>query len=86
MKKKREVIIYTSALCGFCYKAKSLLKKKNIFFHEINIDINNDKREEMISKSKGRTTVPQIFFGVYHVGGCDDLFQLEEDNDLRNFN
>ena len=86
MKKKREVIIYTSALCGFCYKAKSLLKKKNIFFYEINIDINHDKRKEMISKSNGKTTVPQIFFGVYHVGGCDDLFQLEEDNDLRNFN
>ena len=85
MKKKGEVIIYTSALCGFCYKAKSLLKKKNIFFHEINIDINHDKREEMILKSKGKTTVPQIFFGDFHVGGCDDLFQLEKDNDLRNF-
>ena len=85
MKNKRKVIIYTSALCGFCYKAKSLLKKKNIFFHEINIDINQDKREEMILKSKGKTTVPQIFFGDYHVGGCDDLFQLEKDNDLRNF-
>ena len=85
MKNKRKVIIYTSALCGFCYKAKSLLKKKNIFFHEINIDVNHDKREEMISKSNGKTTVPQIFFGDFHVGGCDDLFQLEKDNDLRNF-
>ena len=85
MKKKIKVIIYTSTLCGFCYKAKSLLKKKNIFFHEINIDINQDKREEMILKSKGKTTVPQIFFGDYHIGGCDDLFQLEKDNDLWNF-
>ena len=85
MNKKNEIIIYTSALCGFCYKAKSLLNKKNIFFHEINIDVDPEKREEMISKSKGRTTVPQIFFGDYHVGGCDDLFELEKDSDLRNF-
>lgn len=85
MKKKNEVIIYTSALCGFCYKAKSLLNKKNIFFHEINIDLDYNKREEMIKKSNGRTSVPQIFFGDYHVGGCDDLFQLEKDSDLRNF-
>ena len=85
MKKKNKVIIYTSTLCGFCYKAKSLLKKKNIFFHEINVDLDYNRKEEMIAKSKGRTTVPQIFFGDYHVGGCDDLLELEKDNDLRNF-
>ena len=73
MKKKIEVIIYTSALCGFCYKAKSLLNKKNIFFHEINVDLDYNKKLEMITKSNGRTSVPQIFFGDYHVGGCDDL-------------
>ena len=54
MKKTNEVIIYTSALCGFCYKAKSLLKKKNIFFHEINVDLDYNKKEEMITKSNGR--------------------------------
>ena len=85
MKKKNEVIIYTSALWGFCYKAKSLLNKKNIFFHEIDIDLDYNKKEEMITKSNGRTSVPQIFFGDYHAGGCDDLFQLEKDSDLRNF-
>ena len=71
MNKKNELIIYTSALCGFCYKAKSLLNKKK--FHEINIDLDYKKREEMITKSNGRISVPQIFFGDYHVGGCDDL-------------
>ena len=85
MKKKIKVIIYTSTLCGFCYKAKSLLKKKNIFFHEINVDLDYNQKEKMIIKSNGRTSVPQIFFGDYHVGGCDDLFQLEKDSDLRNF-
>ena len=85
MKKKNEVIIYTSALCGFCYKAKSLLKKKNIFFHEINVDLDYNKKDEMITKSNGRKSVPQIFFGEYHVGGCDDLFELDKDSDLRNF-
>ena len=85
MKKKNEVIIYTSVLCGFCHKAKSLLKRKDIFFHEINVDLDYNKKQEMIIKSNGRTSVPQIFFGDYHVGGCDDLFQLENNNDLRNF-
>ena len=85
MKEKNDVIIYTSDLCGFCYKAKSLLKKKDIFFHEINVDLDYNKKQEMIIKSNGRTSVPQIFFGDYHVGGCDDLFQLENNNDLRNF-
>ena len=85
MKTNSKVIIYTSALCGFCYKAKSLLNKKNIFFHEINVDLDYNKKVEMITKSNGRTSVPQIFFGDHHVGGCDDLFQLEKDSDLRNF-
>ena len=64
MNKKNEVIIYTSALCGFCYKAKSLLKKKNIFFHEINVDLDYNKKEEMIKRTNGRTSVPQIFLEI----------------------
>ena len=81
----KNVIIYTSSLCGFCYRAKSLLKKKNIFFEEINIDLDYSKRNEMIKKSNGRTSVPQIFFKDHHIGGCDDLYKLEEDNGLKNF-
>jgi glutaredoxin 3 len=81
----KNIIIYTSSLCGFCYRAKSLLKKKNIPFEEINIDFDYSKRNEMIKKSNGRTSVPQIFFKDYHIGGCDDLYKLEEDYGLENF-
>ena len=82
MNKDNTVIIYTSSLCGFCYKAKSLLKRKGIVFQDINIDIDHEKKKEMIKRSNGKTSVPQIFFGNSHVGGCDDLYKLEEENGL----
>ena len=78
----KNVIIYTSSLCGYCYRAKSLLKRKSIPYNEINVDLNNEKRNEMVKKSNGRTSVPQIFFKNHHIGGCDDLFKLEKDNGL----
>ena len=78
----KNTIIYTSSLCGFCYRAKSLLKKKNIPFEEIDIDLDYNKRIEMIKKSGGRTSVPQIFYKNLHIGGCDDLYKLEEKNGL----
>tara|TARA_B100000524_G_C23633349_1_gene364009 strand:- start:175 stop:432 length:258 start_codon:yes stop_codon:yes gene_type:complete len=81
----KNVIIYTSSLCGFCYSAKSLLKRKNIPFEEIDIDLNYEKRSEMVKRSNGRTSVPQIFYKNYHIGGCDDLFKLEEENGLKIF-
>ena len=79
------IVIYTSSLCGFCHSAKSLLKRKNIPFREIDIDLDFEKRKEMIKKSNGSTTVPQIFYKNNHVGGCDDLFKLEEENGLEIF-
>ena len=85
MKKVNKVIIYTSSLCGFCYKAKSLLKRKNILFDEINIDINYEKKREMINRSNGKTSVPQIFFGDQHLGGYDDLHRLDQENRLEIF-
>ena len=81
----KNMIIYTSTLCGFCYRAKSLLKKKNVPFEEIDIDLDYSKRNEMIKKSGGRTSVPQIFFKEHHIGGCDDLYKLEKDNGLEKF-
>ena len=81
----KNIIIYTSSLCGFCYRAKTLLKKKNIPFEEIDIDLDYSKRNEMIKKSGGRTSVPQIFFKDRHIGGCDDLYKLEDDNGIENF-
>ena len=76
MKENIQVLIYSSSLCGYCYQAKTLLKKKNISFQEIDVDEDFNKRKEMIAKSNGRTSVPQIFFGDIHIGGCDDLLNL----------
>ena len=81
----KKILIYTSSLCGFCYRAKSLLKKKNIPFEEIDVDLDYSKRNEMIKRSGGRTSVPQIFFNDHHIGGCDDLYKLEEENNLEIF-
>ena len=85
MKTIKTVDIYTSSLCGFCYKAKSLLKRKNILFDEINVDINYEKKKEMINRSNGRTSVPQIFFGDQHLGGYDELYKLDQENGLEIF-
>ena len=85
MNKVNKVVIYTSSLCGFCHKAKSLLKRKNILFDEINIDINHEKKIEMINRSNGKTSVPQIFFDNHHIGGCDELYLLDQENELEIF-
>ena len=86
MKTENLLVIYTSSLCGFCYKAKNLLKRKNILFEEINVDFDNEKREEMINRSNGKKSVPQIFFGDNHIGGYDELYKLEKENRLEIFN
>ena len=78
----KNVIIYTSSLCGFCYRAKSLLKRKGISYKEIDVDLSWEKRNEMVIKTNGKTSVPQIFFKNHHIGGCDDLFKLEKENGL----
>ncbi len=85
MKKVNKIVIYTSSLCGYCYKAKSLLITKNILFDEINVDINYEKKKEMTNRSNGRTSVPQIFFGDQHIGGCDELYKLYQENGLEIF-
>lgn len=71
------VEIYTSPLCGFCHAAKRLLKQKNVVFTEIDVLANPDRKPEMIARANGGRTVPQIFIGATHVGGCDDLMALE---------
>ena len=75
------VVIYTSALCGYCTRAKQLLDSKSVAYQEIRVDQNPNMRLEMIERSQ-RRTVPQIFIADHHVGGCDDLFALERSNDL----
>ncbi len=76
------VEIYTSPLCGYCHAAKRLLTSKGVSFAEIDIAREPQKRAEMMGRSGGRHTVPQIFIGDTHVGGCDDLFDLEHDGKL----
>ncbi|ODN42926.1 glutaredoxin 3 [Piscirickettsia litoralis] len=76
-----EVIMYTTAVCPYCVQAKRLLSEKNVDVTEIRIDLNPSKREEMMTKSN-RRSVPQIFIGDTHVGGCDDLYALERDDKL----
>jgi len=71
------VEIYTTPYCPFCIDAKALLKKKNVVFTEIDVSRDRELRVKMIDRANGRTTVPQIFIGAVHVGGCDDLYELE---------
>ncbi len=71
------VDIYTTPLCGFCHAAKRLLKTKGINFSEIDVARDPARKPEMIARANGGRTVPQIFVGEVHVGGCDELFALE---------
>lgn len=72
-----QVTIYTKAYCPYCVRAKALLGQKGVQFDEIKIDEQPELRPAMIERANGRATVPQIFIGDTHVGGCDDLFALE---------
>tara|TARA_B100001059_G_C17773505_1_gene549878 strand:+ start:107 stop:358 length:252 start_codon:yes stop_codon:yes gene_type:complete len=71
----KKVIIYSSLTCPYCYKAKKLLNKLKISFIEISVDSKPKIREEMAIKA-GKTSVPQIWFGDSHIGGCDELYEL----------
>jgi glutaredoxin 3 len=77
-----QVEIYTTMLCGFCARAKMLLKKKGVPFSEIKVGMDAAKRAEMEQRSGGGRTVPQIFIDGKHVGGCDELEMLEFDGEL----
>jgi glutaredoxin 3 len=77
-----EVVIYTSAFCGYCARAKRLLREKGVEFNEIGVDMDAAKRQEMRERSGGRHTVPQIFIGERHIGGCDDLHDLDARGEL----
>ncbi len=71
------IVIYTKQTCPYCQRAKALLQAKGAAFTEIDLLVTPARREEMIAKAGGRTTVPQIFIGATPVGGCDDLHELE---------
>ncbi|QFU17803.1 glutaredoxin 3 [Microvirga thermotolerans] len=76
------ITIYTKSWCPYCAAAKRLLEEKGAAFDEIDIEAEPERRAEMVQKAGGRTTVPQIFIGNRHVGGCDDLYALDERGEL----
>ena len=77
-----KVEIYTQSSCGFCVRAKRLLDMKHVAYDETPIDRGGESRAEMLQRAQGRSSVPQIFIGGHHIGGCDDLMALEMDGKL----
>ena len=77
-----KVEIYTTSSCGFCVRAKRLLELKKVAYDETPIDRGGQSRAEMLQRANGRSSVPQIFIGGTHIGGCDDLMALEMDGKL----
>lgn len=80
--RKMQVTVYTRPLCPYCVRALSLLKKKGANIVEISAAFDKKKRAEMLAKSNGKKTYPQIFIGDHHVGGCDDLIALDDAGEL----
>tara|TARA_B100001027_G_scaffold121637_1_gene84032 strand:+ start:2348 stop:2602 length:255 start_codon:yes stop_codon:yes gene_type:complete len=79
----RNITIYTGPYCNYCDAAKRLLTRNNAQFKEINIAIVNGAKEEMILKTNGKKTIPQIFFDDKHIGGYDEVRALEKENKLQ---
>lgn len=79
-----DIVIYSSTLCPFCARAKKILTAKGASFEEIDIMVEPLRKSEMIEKSGGRISVPQIFIGDRHIGGCDDLMDLDAQGELDN--
>lgn len=77
-----QITIYTKPYCPFCIRAVDLLEKKGVVFTEIEAAFDPEKRQEMLQRSGGRATFPQIFVGERHIGGCDDMMALERAGEL----
>ena len=80
----KNVTVYMGPMCSYCDAAKRLLKRNNIPYNEINVALEEEKREEMLNKSNGRRTIPQIFFNEIHIGGYEELRALEKKGELLN--
>ena len=77
-----DVTIYTRMMCGYCTAAKRLLDSKGVEYTEHDASFSPELKREMIQRANGRTTFPQIFVGSVHVGGCDDLYDLDQQGRL----
>ncbi len=77
-----DIVIYSKDYCPYCVKAKALLTRKGAKFREIDITSSEQAQQEMLARANGRKTVPQIFIGTQHVGGCDDLYALDAKGEL----
>ena len=77
-----EIEIYTSPFCGFCNAAKKLLEKKGVAYTEFDVMMNGAKRQEMIERAGGLTTVPQIFVDGKHLGDCMDMMEMDANDEL----
>lgn len=77
-----DITIYSSMLCGFCHRAKQLLNQKKLAFDEIDVGQRPEAYQEMLKISNGSSSVPQIFIGNRHVGGCDELFAMDSSGEL----
>ncbi|HWE76499.1 MAG TPA: glutaredoxin 3 [Stellaceae bacterium] len=77
-----KVEMYTTMWCGYCARARGLLQKKGVAFEDIDVESDTSKREEMVQRAHGRTTVPQIFIDGTHVGGSDELAALDRAGEL----
>ena len=80
----KNITVYSGPLCNFCEAAKRLLTRNNLTYTEIDISTKDGLREEMIQKSNGKRTIPQIFFDDHHVGGYIELRELEKKGELIN--
>ena len=80
----KNITMYTGPFCNFCEAAKRLLVRNNLNYKEIDISTKDDLRDEMIKKASGKRTIPQIFFDDYHVGGYQELRELEKKDELDN--
>jgi len=77
-----EVIIYGTAYCPYCTRARTMLDKKGVNYEYISLDESPERREEMVTRANGRTSVPQIFINDQHIGGFDDMAELDIDDEL----
>lgn len=77
-----DIVIYTTRSCPYCRMAKELLQKRNLAYEEISVDGDFEARARMTERAQGCSTVPQIFFGDLHIGGCDELYELHASGKL----